>query len=89
MISGSRQSLSISKIPSLYGNKREVVYLRYKRGADSVDTYELGKGPFGYMGVGRDSADTSTLRYYFMPEFLESGVELDLDLYWYPSKVQT
>ena len=82
-------TLSISKIPSLYGNKREVVYLHYKRGADSVDIYELGKGPFGYMGVGRDSTDTSTLRYYFMPEFLESGAELELDLYWYPSKVQT
>jgi len=38
-------TLSISKIPSLYGNKREVVYLHYKRGADSVDIYELGKGP--------------------------------------------
>ena len=41
------------------------------------------------MGVGRDSTDTSTLMYYFMPEFLESGAELELDLYWYPSKVQT
>lgn len=82
-------TLSISEIPHLYGNKGEVVYLHYKRGADSVDIYELGKGPFGYMGVGRNSADTSTLRYYFMPEFLESGAELELDLYWYPSKVQT
>ena len=82
-------TLSIGKIPSLHGNKGEVVYMHYKRGSDSIYIHELGKGSLGYMGVGRDSADTSTLRYYFMPEFLESGAELELDLYWYPSKVQT
>ncbi len=82
-------SISISNTPPLYGNREEVPYLHYKRGSDSIYIYELGKGPLGYVGVGRDSTDPSTLRYYFMPEFLESGVEMELDLYWCPNKVQT